>query len=120
MSAKLRSGPESTMSVGGRITPDSPSSTGSSARCQATIPPSSTATRWYPNSFRVAPARVAFRPSRLVTAIGVSLEGTRSPIWHSSQPRGTQRAPGTWPLAKSWLVSTHKDHWGLRSLQLLR
>ena len=46
------------------------------------------------------------RPSAQVTVIGVLFDGTMSPIQSSIQPRGTQRAPGTWPRAKSWLVST--------------
>ncbi len=40
MSAKFRSGPAGTTSVGGAMTPESPFSTGRPAFCQAVMPPS--------------------------------------------------------------------------------
>ena len=46
MSAKFRSGPDSTTSVGARITPDKPSSTPNPACRQAAIPPSKALTFW--------------------------------------------------------------------------
>jgi hypothetical protein len=41
-----------------------------------------------------------------VTVTGELFVGTMPSIHSSIQPRGTHRAPGTCPRAKSWLVST--------------
>ena len=80
MSAKLRSGPDNTTSVGARMTPDKPSSIPKPACLQAAIPPSKAETFWYPISLSVAAANTAFCPLLQVTAIEAALSGANSAI----------------------------------------